>query len=144
MREHKTPIWKKITKFDSCEKKTLPNAKFLCMTENVRKWHCQKCLYVFDLVESGDKELIFIMTPMFVLISQQTPRPNPQIYQGAAIAMIVWSWIYNYLCNQCLSPLMLWVWISIRVRCTTSYDKVCQWLALGRWFPPPIKLTSTI
>jgi hypothetical protein len=37
MREHKTPIWKKITKFDSCEKKTLPNAKFLCMTENVRK-----------------------------------------------------------------------------------------------------------
>jgi len=30
------------------------------------------------------------------------------------------SWIYNYLCNQCLSPLMLlWVRISIRVRCTT-------------------------
>jgi len=28
------------------------------------------------------------------------------------------SWIYNYLCNQCLSPLM-WVWISIRARCTT-------------------------
>jgi len=29
------------------------------------------------------------------------------------------SWIYNYLCNQCLSPLMLWLWISIRARCTT-------------------------
>jgi len=29
------------------------------------------------------------------------------------------SWIYNYLCNQCLSQLMLWVWISIRARCTT-------------------------
>jgi hypothetical protein len=29
------------------------------------------------------------------------------------------SWIYNYLCNQCLSPLMLWVRISIRARCTT-------------------------
>jgi hypothetical protein len=26
------------------------------------------------------------------------------------------SWIYNYLCNQCLSPLMLWVRISIRAR----------------------------
>ena len=29
-----------------------------------------------------------------------------------------WPWTYgswiNYLCNQCLSPLMLWVWISIR------------------------------
>jgi hypothetical protein len=30
------------------------------------------------------------------------------------------SWIYNYLCNQCyLSPLMLLVWILIKVRCTT-------------------------
>jgi len=28
------------------------------------------------------------------------------------------SWIYNYLCNQCPSPLM-WAQISIRVRCTT-------------------------
>ena len=37
------------------------------------------------------------------------------------------SWIYNHLCNQCLSPLM-WVWISIRARCTTLCDKVCQWL----------------
>ena len=34
------------------------------------------------------------------------------------------SWIYDYLCNQCLSPLKLWVLISIRVRCTTSCDKV--------------------
>ena len=24
------------------------------------------------------------------------------------------SWIHNYLCNQCLSPLMLWVWIMLR------------------------------
>ena len=24
------------------------------------------------------------------------------------------SWIYNYLCNQCLSPLTLWVWIPLR------------------------------
>jgi len=35
------------------------------------------------------------------------------------------SWIYNYLCNQCLSPLMLWVRISIRARLTTLCDKVC-------------------
>ena len=40
-----------------------------------------------------------------------------------------WShgiWIYNYLCNQCLSPLMLWVTIWIRARCITLCDKVCQ------------------
>jgi hypothetical protein len=54
------------------------------------------------------------------------------------------SWIYNYLCNQCLSPQMLWVRISMRARCTTLCDKVCQWLATCRWFPPPIKLTATI
>jgi hypothetical protein len=54
------------------------------------------------------------------------------------------SWIYNYLCNQCLSPLMLWVRISTRGRCTTLCDKVCQWLATGRWFSlgPPVSSTN--
>ena len=46
------------------------------------------------------------------------------------------SWIYNYLCNQCILPLMVWVRISIRVRCTTLCDKVRQWLTTGRWFSP--------
>ena len=54
------------------------------------------------------------------------------------------SWIYNYLHNQYLSPLMLWVRISIRARCTTLCDKVCQWQVGGFLlvlrFPPPIKL----
>ena len=53
------------------------------------------------------------------------------------------SWIYNYLCNQCLSPLMLWVRISIRARCTTLCDKVCQWLVTGRWFSPGPPVSST-
>jgi hypothetical protein len=53
------------------------------------------------------------------------------------------SWIYNYLCNQCLSPLMLWVRISIRARYTTLCDKVCQWLATGRWFSPGPLVSST-
>ena len=42
------------------------------------------------------------------------------------------SWIYNYICNQLLLPLMLWARIWIRARCTTLCDKVCQWLATGR------------
>ena len=46
------------------------------------------------------------------------------------------NWIYNYLFNQCLSPLMLWVGILLITRCTryksTLCDKVCQWLAVGR------------
>jgi hypothetical protein len=42
----------------------------------------------------------------------------------------------NGLCNQCPSQLMLWVRISMRVRCTALCDKVCQWLATGQWFSP--------
>ena len=53
------------------------------------------------------------------------------------------SWIYNYLCNQCLSPLMLWVLFSIRARCTTLCDKVCQWLATSPWFSPGPPVSTT-
>ena len=28
------------------------------------------------------------------------------------------SWIYNYLCNQWLSPLKFWFWIPLMARCT--------------------------
>ena len=55
-----------------------------------------------------------------------------------------WMVVYNYLCKQCLLPLMLWVWISIWARCTTLFDKVCQWLGTGRWFPVGPPVSSTI
>ena len=53
------------------------------------------------------------------------------------------SWIYNYLCNQCLSPQKLWVRNSFMARCTTLCDKVCQGLATGWWFSPDIPISST-
>jgi hypothetical protein len=64
------------------------------------------------------------------------------------MAMIIWyidfySWIYNYPCNQCLSPLMLWIPISIRARCTTLCDKFCQWLETGRWCSPVSSTNKT-
>jgi hypothetical protein len=45
-------------------------------------------------------------------------------------------WIYNYLCNQCLSPLTLKFRIPLRrgVLDTTLYDRVCQWVATVQWF----------
>jgi hypothetical protein len=54
------------------------------------------------------------------------------------------SWIYNYLCNQCHSSLMLWVRIPFRrgVLDTTICDKVCQSLAAGRWFSPGTPVSS--
>jgi hypothetical protein len=51
----------------------------------------------------------------------------------------------NYLCNQCLSPLALWVWILFKARCT-RYNLMwwsCQWLATGRWFSPGTLVFST-
>jgi len=40
-------------------------------------------------------------------------------FKGSSWSWSYGSWIYNYLCSQCLSPLMLWVRIPIRARCTT-------------------------
>jgi hypothetical protein len=60
-----------------------------------------------------------------------------------------WSWsygscIYNYLFNQYLSPITLWVRIPLRrgVLDTTLCDKVCQWLATGLWFSPGTPVSS--
>jgi hypothetical protein len=55
------------------------------------------------------------------------------------------SWIYNYLCNQCLSPLTLWLRVPPRrgVLSTPLCDKVSQWLATDRCFSPLTPLSST-
>ena len=54
-------------------------------------------------------------------------------------------WIYNYLWNQCLSPLTLWVGIPLLwgVLEATLCDKTCQWLATGRWFSLRTPISST-
>jgi hypothetical protein len=65
--------------------------------------------------------------------------------RGLSLLWSYGSWIYNYLWNQCLSPLKLWIWIpfSWGELYTTLCDKVCQWLATGRWFSPGIPVSST-
>ena len=54
-------------------------------------------------------------------------------------------WSYNYLCNQCLSPLRLRVRIPLRweVLNTTLCNKVCQWLATCWWFSSGTPVSST-
>ena len=65
--------------------------------------------------------------------------------QGPSRSRSYGSWIYNYLCNQCLSLLKLWVqhrsWRGVLD--TILCDKVCQWLATGRWFSPGTPVSST-
>ena len=68
---------------------------------------------------------------------------NFTYFQGPSWSWSYGSWIYNYLCNRCLSPLMMLVRLPLRTRCTTLYDKVCQWHATGRWFSPGPTFSST-
>jgi hypothetical protein len=68
-------------------------------------------------------------------------------FKGQSWSWSYGSWIYNYLCNQCLSPLKLWLRILVMVRCTwyctTLCYKVCQWLPTGRLFSPGTPVSST-
>jgi hypothetical protein len=66
------------------------------------------------------------------------------------ITMSSWSWsygcwIYNYLCNQCLSPLTLWVRTPFMQGelDITLCDKVCQWIVAGQWFSLSYLVSST-
>jgi len=65
--------------------------------------------------------------------------------RGSSWSWSYGSWIYNYLCNQCLSPLMLWVRTLLRrgVLDITVCDKVCQWLMVGQWFSLGTLVSST-
>jgi hypothetical protein len=55
------------------------------------------------------------------------------------------SWIYNYLCNQCLLLRTVWVRIPLKrgVLDTTLCHHVSQWLAAGWWFSPGTPVFST-
>ena len=73
--------------------------------------------------------------------------------ESCDVSMWSWSygsWFYNYLCNQCISPLTLWVWIALMTRCA-RYNLVIQivsnlWQVSGFLrvlrFAPRIKLKS--
>jgi hypothetical protein len=66
-------------------------------------------------------------------------------FRGSTCPWSYSSWILNYLCNQCLSTLTLWVRIPLRrgVVDTILCDKVCQWFATGWWFSPGTPVSST-
>jgi len=65
---------------------------------------------------------------LFLCTNPLTSNSN----QGLSWPSSYGSWIYNYLCNQCLSPLTLWGRIppSRGVLDATLCDKVCQWPVL--------------
>jgi hypothetical protein len=81
--------------------------------------------------------LFFLHTPELHLIVLRLVRKV-----GLLCSWSYGGWIYNYLCNQWLLPLMLCFRIPLRQGMILS-DKICQWLATGRWFSPGTPVSST-
>jgi len=75
------------------------------------------------------------------------------MYVKSKMVVIVWySWVYNYLCNQSLSPLEMWVrmvrWevysmLYYVIKFVSDLRQVGEFLRALR-FPPSIKLIATI
>jgi hypothetical protein len=64
------------------------------------------------------------------------------------ICTLIFLWYgrdFPFLCNQCLSPLTLWVRIPLRrgVLDTTLCDKVWQWFVAVLWFSRSTPVSST-
>ena len=73
-------------------------------------------------------------------------------HMGSSLSWSYGSWIYSYLCNQCLLPLTLWVRIPLGemysiqhyvIKFVSDLRQVGGFLQVLR-FPPPITLTATI
>jgi hypothetical protein len=79
------------------------------------------------------------------LSCSSTKHPYPFLLRRPSWPWSYGSWIYNYLCNQCLSSLALWVLILLRwgILDTTLCDQVCHWLETGQWFFPGTPVSST-
>jgi hypothetical protein len=87
-------------------------------------WTHQTCLTICFDPEYISKISRCIFNTTFYLLASK--RPSWPWSYG--------NWIYNCLCNQYLSPLILWGRISIRARCLTLCDKVCQLLPTVQWY----------
>ena len=71
--------------------------------------------------------------------------PKQDFFLRAVTVVMDGRWISNYLFNQCLSPLMLWVRSPLRwgVLDKILCDQICQLLVTGRWFSQGTPVSST-
>ena len=97
--------------------------------------------YIVVYVESrglwlaSPHDIFFIVTnASHVLINNIMLCDIRWIREGSSLSWSYSCWIYNYICNQYLSPQKLWVWNRWSVLDTTLCDKVCQLLATDWWF----------
>ena len=102
--------------------KFVTDLKYLTkLTYSIQWYYCivyfLLVIFVLVIVNLENKKNIQWSRLLYIY---QNPRPAWSWSYGC--------WIYNCLCNQCISPLTLWVRIPLRwsVLDTTLCDKVCQ------------------
>jgi hypothetical protein len=93
-------------------------------------------VYYYKLSVSMNVNIDIIMLPRYKKNKNKTSGPSWLWSYG--------SWIYNYICNQCISPLTVCVRIPLMrgVLDTTLCDTFFQWLAAGHWFSPGTLVSS--
>ena len=71
--------------------------------------------------------------------------PLSTIFQLHRDMVVISWWLDLYLCNQCLSPLTLWVRTPLRrgELNTTLCDQICQWLVTCPWLSPVYSTNKT-
>ena len=93
-------------------------------------------------IRSRPRRPLLVSLLYYIMSHISTIMTFDWLVEGSSWPWSYGNWIYNYLCNHCLSPLMLLARISIKARCTTLCDKVCQWLAKGHWSSPGPPVSS--
>ena len=79
----------------------------------------------------------------------RTKTISVHIFEGSSWSWSCGSWIYNNMCNQCLSPIQFPVHCEVYtvqhyvIKFVSDLWQVCGFLRVIQ-YPPSIKLTSTI
>jgi len=96
--------------------------------------HWVLCCSIFNFLCSGLWTIVYLCVRLLALYCYVTGiRGRDRMVVGFITTYALSA--YHHWC--------LWVRISIRARCTTVCNKVCQWLATGRWFSPDPPVSST-
>jgi hypothetical protein len=96
-------------------------------------WICPSILFPEMLYQGNPNPNLKQKCILYFRLDLFISEYKSKTLQGLSWPWSCGSWIYNY-----LSPLMLWVRIRIKARCTTLCDQVCQWLATGLLHLDPI------
>jgi hypothetical protein len=133
------PVWKKYWKNDPAPEIIAPN------THGAFRETALQCP-LEDRDQRGPYIGLYCIRSQVITLHYNVFRCIFKIREGLSWSWSYGSWIYNYLCNQCLSLLTLWVQTLFMARCTRYNilsEEVCQWLTTGIWFSLGTPVSST-